>query len=158
HQTRTTKRSVVSYQHLLANWKCVADKMAEETGVRWPERPADVEREISAFLRPDLRHHLIETEATNVAAPLGEWVQQATTALEELGRNGSLAPQPLRTLDHIRRTFEPASRVFGPAYDEEVQADTLRTGDLEAARTQLYTYISARETELSRIAEHASAE
>jgi hypothetical protein len=158
HETRATKRSVVSYQHLLANWKCVVDKIAEETEVRWPERPGDVEREISAFLRPDLRHHVIETESTNVAAPLVEWVQQATGALEELSRNGSQAPQPLRTLDHIRRKFERAGRVFGPAYDEEVRADTLRTDDLEAARTQLYTYISARETELTRIAEHASAE
>lgn len=158
YETRATKRSVVSYQHLLANWKCEVDKIAEETDVRWPERPSNVEREISAFLRPDLRHHVIETEATNVAAPLVEWVQQATSALEELSRNGSLAPQPLGTLDHVRREFERASRVFGPAYDEEVRADTRRTGELEAARTQLYTYISARETELTRMAEHASAE
>ena len=169
-QTRTIKRSIVSYSHLLADWRAVAEKIGMEIGVDWLKRTPETDAEISAFLRPELRHHIVPNGPVPVALPLAEWVRRVNEALDELIRNGSHVQGALRMLDEVRREFDRACEVFGPAFEEEarkssrwiaeLQAEQKRFGAinivLEAERNQAQALAAQLEAERSRIEERAA--
>jgi hypothetical protein len=149
-ETRKITRSIVSYQQLLVDWKAVAEKIAAETGVHWPEWSDATDAEISAFLKQDLRHHIADNGASPVASPLAQWVEQVSAALEELSRNGPRAEEPLRKIDDVRLKFDRVCRVFAPAHEEEARLNGLHVAALEAGRSHLLANIATLVTERNR--------
>jgi hypothetical protein len=150
-ETRTTKRCIVAYPQLLADWRAVADKIAGETGVEWPEQRRQTDAEISEFLRPELRHHIVGGGPAPVASRLAEWVQCVNAALDGLIENGSYTPGPLRALDDVRREFDRNCDVFGPPFDEAARTTSRSLSTLEAMREQRDARIAALEAELNQV-------
>ena len=61
--TRTLRRSIVRYRDLLDDWEAVAQRLTRDLGLQWPEWSPEAGARITAFLGPDLRHHIDAGEA-----------------------------------------------------------------------------------------------
>jgi hypothetical protein len=142
-ETRTAKRCFVSYPQLLANWRAVADKIAGETGVQWPEQTKQADAEISQFIRPELRHQIVGGGLAPVASGLAEWIQSVSAALDELVEKGSDTQGPLRALDDVRREFDQQCDVFGPPFDDVARTTSRSIFTLEAKQEQSEARIAA---------------
>jgi hypothetical protein len=150
-ETRATRRCIVAYPQLLADWRAVADKIAGETGVGWPEQNRQTDAEISEFLRPELRHHIVGGGPAPVASRLAEWVQCVSAALDELIENGSYTQGPLRALDDVRREFDRNCDVFGPPFDQAARTASRSIAALEARQTRSDARIAALEAERDQV-------
>ncbi len=58
--TRTLPRAIFSWNEFLTDWRKVADKISNRTGVSWPRLSDRVKHEVDTFLSLDLQHHRVE--------------------------------------------------------------------------------------------------
>ncbi|WP_152048576.1 sulfotransferase family protein [Aureimonas psammosilenae] len=111
-ETRGVKRSFVSYDALLSDWRGCTERFGAELDLQWPKERARVENEIDEFLSRDLRHH--ETHG-----PIGEGtrldalVERSWEALGLLVGNETDA-QAQDALDAVWAELEAASSVLAP--------------------------------------------
>lgn len=91
--TRGLTRTFVTYEDLLADWRGVAQGIATDLGLTWPNplEDAAVTRGVDAFLRPSMRHHLSRGQkALRPAEEVFERFRRlATTKPSPPGSNGA---------------------------------------------------------------------
>jgi hypothetical protein len=66
--TRGRSRIVVSYDHLMANWRLQADRMGVTLGIRWPNSNDSIAAQAAEFLDPGQRHHFSQSAGTPESA------------------------------------------------------------------------------------------
>ncbi|HLY57881.1 MAG TPA: glycosyltransferase [Stellaceae bacterium] len=107
HATRDLPRAVVTYEALLADWREVADQIGDRLSVVWPDRSAESEAAIDAFLDAAARHHAAPKSAIPAGLTIkSEWVGPVYEALKR-------DPVDRDSLDRIGREIERADALFG---------------------------------------------
>lgn len=145
YDSRSLRRSFVSYDDLLANWRSQIDRLSTELIVDWPRSPDDAAEEIDDLLDGSLRHHKSTPAMPRDANDLlSSWIVDASDAFDTLCRPGADIDQPLATLDRVREEFEKATAVFRDAVRDEVHQ--IRTSVAEA-RAELQQANTALEAE-----------
>ena len=73
--TRETKRTFLSYEQLMSDWRAVRDRIQEDTGVPFPRDTAAAAIEIDRFLDNRLRHHQAASEDLSSRADVPDEVK-----------------------------------------------------------------------------------
>jgi hypothetical protein len=142
--TRDQARSIVSYEHLLRNWRQVVDKMASDLGLSWPPRSALSDTEIDAFLSEEGRHHTYSSDELNARQDVADWVKRVYATFRTAADGGTLATH---TLDSVRSELDASDLAFGPLLaDNQLRLAGVR-GELEAART----LVTVREADVAQL-------
>lgn len=151
-ETRNTVRTFVAYRDLLSDWKAVISRMSAELEVTWPSQSRTAEREVAAFLTPDLYHHRVEVAPDGLAFPLSEWLTRTYEAFGALLRSENGAAGAYATLDDVKHEFDRAASLFGPM----IEAGRSHAADLEDQQIELRQYVSAIETARESLSERVS--
>jgi hypothetical protein len=107
-ETRSERRFFLSYSDLLKDWKPVFSQMQEDLGLEFPNHFASVAREVSDFLRVDLRHNVKDDNAIIGSLDFFTWVRRVYVIILswiERGEN----PDDYKELDSIFFSFNEAS-------------------------------------------------
>lgn len=154
--TRGGKRSIVSYDEVLQDWRVAFDKIAVETGLAWPHDFEKVSLEIDTYIDRALRHHDIGQtsstgETTAALEPLLSWASELLSImlagaskpfearLEEIRRDFDLVA-PILYAHHMHVsnvTAPPADRLYRDLYFIRSTLDGLRVSSLEGRRENL---------------------
>ena len=144
HATRGLPRSIVSYRELLTDWRAVAHRIADDLHITWPCSPDAAGEAIAQFVKPDLCHHVSDTQRRPRGAanrPLGH---QARDALDQL------------------RCGDPAQTAAGLAALDEVRRQWTRPGSSSAGPTRLFEStqfmrLAQVDTDRQALRDHAAA-
>ncbi|NJN74652.1 MAG: hypothetical protein HC799_18605, partial [Limnothrix sp. RL_2_0] len=109
--SRGLRRCIVTYDALLANWRQVADTIAEQSSLVWPRQSAAATVEIEAFLSMRHRHHSRRAEDLDAYPEVAEWVRRTYRVLLEM-THPQAAMICCEKLDAIYDEFDKASGVF----------------------------------------------
>ena len=96
-ETREVKRSLVRYDDLLADWVRVVERIATDVGIEWPTKPDEATSEITAFLRPELRHHAGAAEIIGLDPPLSDWVRNDLLGVSTYWSTGTTSARSKRS-------------------------------------------------------------
>jgi hypothetical protein len=110
--TRGADRSFLSYEGLLADWRGVLARVAQETGRAWPIEVERVGEAVDEFLRPDLRHQRFSGPING--GELHGWVNAVYTEVLKAADQG-LASLDTDVIDGVRREAERADALYGGA-------------------------------------------
>jgi hypothetical protein len=141
--TRQLPRAIVTYDHLLDDWRRLVGTVAEKTGLHWPRRSSRSELEIDQFLRVALRHHAMDPAQLTLRADVSDWVKEAYHILHQMADSRETKDQ-FKRLDQIRSEFDKASATFGGLLASEVEQS-------EAQLRLVETRITMRDDELARL-------
>jgi hypothetical protein len=121
--TRALRRCIVRYRDLLEDWEAVAQRLMRDLDLQWPARSPEVDARITAFLGPDLHHHIDAGEAPALSPQLADWVTRTSEALDVLLEGDPAhGTEALAMLDRVRCEFDRATGVFGPSIERERRA------------------------------------
>jgi SAM-dependent methyltransferase len=123
--TRGRKRTFVTYDSLLGDWRKVVAKIAVDLNIQWPQRSLETDIEIDEFLSSKWRHHSIPQEEVSLSSDIIDWVK--STFDWALSMASDLSPDP-EILDHIYRELQKAEYVFGP-YVAEIECERRETNE-----------------------------
>ncbi|MEQ1940715.1 glycoside hydrolase family 99-like domain-containing protein [Mesorhizobium sp. CN5-321] len=105
--SRGYKRTLVTYDALLGNWRDAVSKVAKETKIRFPASSDEVAPLVDEFLSEGLRHHAKSAAEVAIDPVLRGWCSEAFEALIKLSANPG-AKDPQQTLDRIYFEFRRA--------------------------------------------------
>lgn len=153
HDTRGQRRSVVSYEHLLADWRGTIARIGADLDLPFPRLSRRTEAEIDEFLSSKLRHHGADRDALVQRRDVAGWVKDAY----EWAQRASAGENPgIEVLDAAADALLGAERAFGPLLaaaelararaSEEVQK-------LTRAIDEWRTETSRRDGEIARLGE-----
>ncbi|MGX5829212.1 hypothetical protein [Mesorhizobium sp. 43Arga] len=156
--TRGKRRSFISYEEFLRDWRDTIGRVGEALDLSWPTAIAAAEADIEAYLRPELQHHTsswgeLQAGAVNV------WVRDAYAALCALGKQRPESHLAQDELSRIRREFDKASAVFGKATFPELArreqqasllADHAKHAEAETAALKERQAVVANELSVAR--------
>jgi glycosyltransferase involved in cell wall biosynthesis len=109
--SRSLPRYFLPYQGLLQNWRHHVDRIAEQTGVAWPDRSDRSAVEIDQFLTTELYHEQATWDETKDHREVLELARHTYQILMEICRRGE--SQELRKqLDAARTEFDDSCRTF----------------------------------------------
>ena len=128
--TRDASRAVISYEHLLRDWRPAMQRLGARLSIRWPRLPEDAAPDITAFLAGDLQHFAPSRRELAARRDVAEWIQHAYRALLDLETDPD-NDAAIGALEKIRATFDAVSPIFGDALQREI--DTKRA-ELAVAR------------------------
>ena len=108
--TRLFRRTFVSFDTLIDDWRSVAKQVARDLELTWPRSCEEVQEEVDAFLSRELRHHSFTPEILEARIEIVDWVRRAYEAalsrdLEEEERRA--------LLDSIAAELEQADKALG---------------------------------------------
>lgn len=112
--TRGMPRLIVQYDELLADWRAVAEKLAEHLGCSWPRSIDAAASEIEAFLSPQLRHH----DASQRQVDGDEVPPVLVQRLFDASRRAGADADGWRELAALAIEAERAASLYGPCLDE----------------------------------------
>ncbi len=138
--TRGLPRSVVSYEHLLRDWRGVVTKISHELDIVWPRTSHETHAEVEQFLSPRRRHHTFAADELEARRDVVDWVKTTYGVLAAAAEGEQLEQQ---VLDAVRGELDRADRAFGPLLAE-----------LNLTRREQEARLSAQATKLAE----ASAE
>lgn len=125
--SRSLRRSFVSYETLLTDWRACLGRAASQTGLEWPGLSSETEQHVDQFLTADL-HREIVPEADLLTNPIAAGGVSSTYRLLAGLVDDPKASSALNTLDHIRHEFDAACRTFGGLiFATQEEANDLRT-------------------------------
>ena len=122
--SRHMRRCFLSYEELLLDWRSQLGRVAEKTGVVWPDWRDQSEGEIDQFLTTDLRHEAASSEEIENRWEIPQLVRETYGILEKIAAGGENADF-LERLDEVRGRFDEGCRIFGSA----VAAEELAAAD-----------------------------
>ncbi len=111
-ETRGSRRALVRYDDLLADWRALLARVARELDVVWPVPLDAAAARIEEFLSRRLRHFAIDDRLVAHDPRTSRWVREVYEALDE--RRGEPEAQRSATLDRVRGEVEAADAVFVP--------------------------------------------
>ena len=149
--TRGRRRSFVSYDGLIEDWRRVVARISEDLSIVFPRATTRAAAEIDVFLAAELRHHASAPNDVAERWSVPDWVK---TAYEWAMNAAAGRPVTTDVLDVLGAVVWPAEIAFGPAVAAaEVARDQAAE---EVRRLQLRSDRLAAEVEGLR-AEVASA-
>jgi len=135
-ETRGEARAFVSYPDLLADWRPVATRLAEDLGLRYDVDLASGEpTAVDEFIDPGLRRHQVTWEELRVPADLQDLAQAVWDDLGRLAAGHGVDEAASKDLDALGERY---STLFNGAADiahdaiEEARIDARRAGAREA--------------------------
>jgi GT2 family glycosyltransferase len=108
--TRGRRRSFVTYDGLLSDWRPEMVRVGRDLGFDWRDTVAKVSAEVDGFLEPGLRHHRAEDGTGDDLHP---WLRAAWMLWRDAAAGGDPGP----ALAAIRDRFESSGRLFWPWAD-----------------------------------------
>lgn len=157
--TRLYRRTFVSFDALIDDWRRVAEQVASDLALTWPRSYEEAEGAVDAFLTRDLRHHSSTLDSLKARADIADWIPRAYEAalsrdLEEQERHA--------LLDSIAAELEQADRAFGPLVSElrtqvtEIDGLRVQVAEQRDALSRLQETLSDREEQLKEAERLAS--
>ncbi|MFG1398436.1 hypothetical protein [Roseixanthobacter pseudopolyaromaticivorans] len=134
HATRSGPRDVISWNALLSDWRGTLETTGTRLNLAWPRWSDFSAAEIDGFISDTLRHQRVDDPNWRTRSEIHEWVRLAYDALDELSRTPS-SNSALETLDQVRRDFDRACQLYGPALavmQERLRRADSRVGELDA--------------------------
>lgn len=135
-ETRGQTRAFVSYPDLLADWRPVAARLAEDLGLRYAvDLAADEQTAVDEFIDPGLRRHQVTWDELTVPADLQAIAQAVWDDLGLLAAGHGTDETASKDLDVLGERY---STLFTGAADiahdaiEEARIDARRAGAREA--------------------------
>jgi hypothetical protein len=125
--TREDRRSIVTYDRLLADWRGTIASVERDLGLELPAAGADVEARIDDFLSADLRHERVESASIDEGQmPQGvrrvyRWHERASAAA------GAGDPAEL---DDIRAELRRAAILYAPVIRAQREAAARQSAEL----------------------------
>jgi hypothetical protein len=110
--TRGQRRSFVSYDALLSDWRGVINKVSHDLGITWQKPGAEKRTEIEAFLSSGLRHHSYSETDLNAYPEAGQWVRNVYSAVKQAAQGD--VSRLARALDGVRHEVENSDVLYGP--------------------------------------------
>lgn len=111
HDTRGQLRTVVSYDHLLSDWRGVLARIGTDLDLPFPRLSRRTEAEIDDFLSRKLRHHGVDRDALAQRGDIADWVKDAYAWAQRA--SAGEAPDT-DVLDAASDALLSAERAFGP--------------------------------------------
>ncbi len=144
-ETRSYKRSFISYETLVDDWVGTVTKIAGDLQIQWPIRPEDAKNKVEEFLSPELRHHVFSHRDFEARADISDWVKRTYKALvlSSQGSKSNIFPE----IDAVRDEFDKAAIAFDPI----VSACRARLVDLNAGRAQLRNELKSRNLKIEQL-------
>jgi hypothetical protein len=156
--TRTHRRSFVSYDGLIEDWRRVVARISEDLAITFPRATPRAAAEIDDFLATELRHHA--SAPTDVAErwSVPDWVKTAFEWAVDAAAGEPVTPD---VLDALGAAVWPAEVAFGPAVAavelaRDQAADEVRRLQARAERLAVEVEeLGAKLTDATREAVHA---
>ena len=114
--TRPYKRSFLSYEQLLTDWRKTAERLKKDLGVQLPRATQRGAAEVDAFLQNGLRHQVVSTEELNARPDISDWIKDTYRWALQATLN---KPIPKTKIDHVFTSLEKARTAFMPPSSEE---------------------------------------
>jgi hypothetical protein len=113
-ETRDLKRSMVTYDQLMTDWRGTVTRIGHELDLSWPRAIDVAHHEISEFLTPSQRHHKVT-----------EWVSRSSEADVEFAHELYLAcaadgdpGQPWKKIGSLRKAYDEGMAIVDPGMRE----------------------------------------
>jgi hypothetical protein len=127
--TRGMRRSFVSYDALLEDWRQVVNKIGRDLALAWPLPPEDGAPQVESFLDLRVRHHALSEREPAAHPEVGAWVGTVYDWAVEAARHRPPATAPI---DAVRASLSIADATFLPLLSE-FKRDRSRLQEVEAA-------------------------
>ena len=154
--TRGSKRTILTFHHLLENWKADFAGLAKQLDLADLHTIKEITPQVEEFLSPDRRHHTRKTEDVLLDPLLRDWVGAAYEALLILARNPD-AKKSLARLDEIAGQFNRSSPLLHRLYGEVRKERDGEIGELKSALAHEQQSCKDREVALAQERETLSA-
>jgi hypothetical protein len=146
--TRASRRAILSYDGLLADWRGEIRRMSRAdagagTGQVWPRPIDEAATEIDRFLSPEQRHHTLSAADIMHDPFMSSWIAEVYDALRQLQQYPSSATA-LATLDRVRGEFDRAASVISRMQRDEHTRLTAELAVRCAAEMQQTGALAAR--------------
>ena len=145
--TRNLKRTVVSYERLVTDWRTEADRISSSCDVSWPRQDAASEMELDWFLDESRRHQ------RSSAAQVGRtpiWVREVYRIFQDAAAGN---PIDVDRLDAIGSEIDRADAVYGRYLAEMIHGMNDHYGRAERLKSEVAKVAG----ELSRAMEEAES-
>jgi len=111
HFTRGQRRVICRYDELIDNWQDLVAKIKDGLGISLPRNSPKAHVEISEFLKPSQRHHLIDPSAVVRGPSYSHWLRTTFQIMFDWSNNGeNFADYP--ALDEVRIEIDRAYSTF----------------------------------------------
>jgi GT2 family glycosyltransferase len=110
--SRGLRRTVVAYEELVADWRSLARRLADELALTWPQQ-AQAEHGVDAFIKPPA----IPESSARATRPNGVWVDEAVRLLRATTAKGASLDTASAGFDRISAEFDRAHDAFRGALD-----------------------------------------
>ncbi len=147
--TRGRRRSFVSYEGLLSDWRPARDRIKAALGIDFREQ-AETSGSIDSFLSGRFTHHQSDPAALMRDDLAPAWLKDVYDALSALEANAEDAPA-LAALDQARAAFDKASSHVGAPVFAEIKARGKR------AAANLKAQVAERERAVAVLVARAAA-
>jgi hypothetical protein len=111
--SRDKRRCLLSYEGFLTDWRREMARIAEQTGLAWPDRSEGSDLKVDEFLTDDLHRERIATSELGDHADVAPWARETYDILVDFAAAGE-SSEALHRLDIIRTKFDEACGMFGP--------------------------------------------
>jgi hypothetical protein len=116
--SRSLPRYFLPYEGLLQNWRHHVDRMAEQTGIAWPDRSDRSGVEIDRFLTTELYHERATWDETKDHREVSELARHTYRILVDICARGE-STELLDQLDATRTEFDESCRTFAASIAAE---------------------------------------
>ena len=142
--TRLYRRTFVSFDAFIDDWRSVAEQVARDLELTWPRSCEEAQEEVDAFLSRELRHHSFTPGDLEIRTEIVDWIRRAyeassSTVLEENERRA--------LLDSIAAELAQADKAFDPITCE-LRSQVVAQED---ALSRLQATLSDREEQLKEM-------
>jgi hypothetical protein len=114
YYSRNVPRYFLSYEGLLQDWRHHIDRLAEQTGLVWPDRSDRTEAEIDQFLTGELYRERATWDQAKEHPEIPELARYTYRILTEICTQGE-NKELLDRLDAVRAKFNEDCQIFGAA-------------------------------------------
>ncbi|MBB3949427.1 hypothetical protein [Aureimonas jatrophae] len=142
-ETRGMRRSLVTYDGLLADWRGTVDRIAGDLDIRYPVERSRAESRLDSFLTNELRHHAAPP-AIGKATRLDQLTGESWDAILRLVGDPEDA-DALARLDAVRGEIGTATGILTPYVAWEFRELAAKTWDAERLAFQLEAEQRSRE-------------
>ncbi|QVL50507.1 MAG: sulfotransferase [Thiocapsa sp.] len=151
--TRGLRRSIVTFDHLMSDWRDCAMRIQQHLGMTWPRAfVMDAAGDIDRFLQERLRHNRASAQDLDNDTSAPQWVKQTFSSFLKLVDQPD-SSDALSTLDHVREELRQADRAIGPVFQLEAIAGkrlTRTVGTITASLARHKVLVQELECILSR--------
>jgi len=151
--TRDMPRCFVCYEDLLVDWRRQMQRVAAQTGLRWPDESEKVQAAIDGFLSADLNHERASAAAAEQCAAVAPAAATTYEILLEIINSGD--SKALRDrLDALRDRFNDACRTFAPAVAEVETANASLAADCDRLASECAALRAKRDLTVENVLTH----